>query len=80
MATARIHTPFVDGYLKRTYPGKEREMFAKLSAYQPIGRMGKPREVAALIRFLASREAAHINGQIIGVDGGLAAVLAASRS
>ena len=46
----------------------------------PDQRPGHAREVAALIRFLASREAAHINGQIIGVDGGLAAVLAASRS
>ena len=46
---ARVHTPFVDGFLARNYPGRETEMFEKLSAAQPIGRMGRPEEVAALV-------------------------------
>ncbi|MBI1851703.1 MAG: SDR family oxidoreductase [Planctomycetes bacterium] len=68
---ARIHTPMVDGYLAKSYPGHEAEMFAKLSAYQPIGRMGKPEEVAALALYLCSDEAAFITGQAFPIDGGV---------
>jgi 2-keto-3-deoxy-L-fuconate dehydrogenase len=67
---ARIHTPFVDGFLSKNYPGNEPEMFAKLSAAQPIGRMGKPDEVAALIAFLLSDESAFITGTAYDIDGG----------
>jgi NAD(P)-dependent dehydrogenase (short-subunit alcohol dehydrogenase family) len=67
---ARVHTPFVDGFLAKNYPGKEEEMFAKLAAGQPIGRMGRPEEVAALIAFLASDEAAFITGSAYDIDGG----------
>jgi NAD(P)-dependent dehydrogenase (short-subunit alcohol dehydrogenase family) len=67
---ARVHTPFVDGYLAMNYPGQEKEMFAKLSAAQPIGRMGEPREIAALVAFLASDEAGFITGSAYDIDGG----------
>jgi len=67
---ARVHTPFVDGFLAKNYPGKEAEMFAKLAAGQPIGRMGRPEEVAALVAFLASDEAAFITGSAYDIDGG----------
>ena len=67
---ARVHTPFVDGFLAKNYPGKEAEMFAKLAAGQPIGRMGRPEEVAALVAFLASDEAAFITGSSYNIDGG----------
>src|SRR6266849_1935856 len=70
ISPARVHTPFVDGYLQRNYPGKENEMFAKLSAAQPIGRMGEPHEVAALALFLCSEEAAFITGVDYPIDGG----------
>ena len=43
---ARVHTPFVDGYLAENYPGREAEMMKTLSEYQPIGRMGQPDEIA----------------------------------
>ncbi len=59
---ARVHTPFVDGFLAKNYPGKEKEMFAKLAAAQPIGRMGEPAEIAALVAFLCSDEAGFITG------------------
>eukprot|EP00466_Bigelowiella_natans_P013086 jgi/Bigna1/47937/estExt_Genewise1.C_200063 len=68
---ARIHTPFVDGYLKKHYPGKEKEMFENLSKYQPMGRMGQPKEVAALVLYLASREAAFVTGAEYRIDGGV---------
>jgi len=70
ISPARVHTPFVDGYLRKNYPGREPEMFQKLSASQPIGRMGEPEEVAALALFLCSDEAAFITGTDYPIDGG----------
>lgn len=70
ISPARVHTPFVDGFLKNTYPGKEAAMFEKLSRTQPIGRMGKPEEVAALALYLCSDEASFITGCDYPVDGG----------
>lgn len=68
---ARVHTPFVDGYLRNSYPGREEEMFKQLSEYQPIGRMGTPEEVAALALYLCSDEASFITGQAYPIDGGV---------
>ena len=70
ISPARVHTPFVDGYLRKNYPGREQEMFQKLSASQPIGRMGEPEEVAALALFLCSDEAGFITGTDYPIDGG----------
>jgi len=70
ISPARVHTPFVDGFLKNTYPGKEEEMFEKLSKTQPIGRMGTPDEIAALALYLCSEEASFITGCDYLVDGG----------
>ena len=67
---ARVHTPFVDGFIAKNYPGQEAEMFAKLSAGQPIGRMGEPEEIATLIAFLCSPQAAFITGSAYDIDGG----------
>jgi NAD(P)-dependent dehydrogenase (short-subunit alcohol dehydrogenase family) len=70
ISPARIHTPFVDGFLKKNYPGREDEMFEKLSATQPIGRMGTPQEVADLALYLCSDEAAFATGTDYPIDGG----------
>ena len=70
VSPARVHTTFVDGFLKNNYPGREAEMFEKLSKSQPIGRMAKPEEVAALVLFLSSDEAGFITGCDYPVDGG----------
>jgi NAD(P)-dependent dehydrogenase (short-subunit alcohol dehydrogenase family) len=67
---ARVHTPFVDGFVAKNYPGREAETMAKLSASQPIGRMGRPDEIAALVAFLASDEAGFITGSCYDIDGG----------
>ena len=67
---ARVHTPFVDGFIKKNYPGREEEMFANLSATQPIGRMGKPEEIAHLALYLCSDEANFITGSFYPIDGG----------
>jgi 2-keto-3-deoxy-L-fuconate dehydrogenase len=70
ISPARVHTPFVDGFLKKNYPGKEMEMFDKLSKTQPIGRMARPEEIAALVLYLCSDEAAFITGCDYPIDGG----------
>lgn len=70
ISPARVHTSFVDGFLKANYPGKEEEMFQKLSKTQPIGRMGKPSEIAALALYLCSDEAGFVTGCDYPIDGG----------
>ena len=70
ISPARVHTPFVDGFISKNYAGKEEEMFEKLSQSQPIGRMGKPDEIAALALYLCSDEAGFITGCDYPIDGG----------
>jgi 2-keto-3-deoxy-L-fuconate dehydrogenase len=70
ISPARVHTAFVDGFLNKNYPGQEKEMFEKLSKAQPIGRMGKPEEIAALALYLCSDEAGFITGTDYPIDGG----------
>ena len=70
ISPGRVHTPFVDGFLKKNYPGKEAEMFDKLSKTQPIGRMGKPIEIAHQVLYLCSDEANFITGSDYAIDGG----------
>jgi 2-keto-3-deoxy-L-fuconate dehydrogenase len=70
VSPARVHTPFVDGFLAKNYPGREAEMFDKLSKTQPIGRMAKPEEIAYLILYLCSDEASFITGCDYPIDGG----------
>lgn len=70
ISPARVHTPFVDGFIQKNYPGNEEEMFKKLSQSQPIGRMAKPEEVAALALYLCSEEASFITGCDYPIDGG----------
>ncbi|OYX86004.1 MAG: short-chain dehydrogenase [Flavobacteriales bacterium 32-34-25] len=70
ISPARIHTPFVDGFIKKNYPDKQAEMFEKLSKTQPIGRMGEPEEVANLALYLCSDEASFITGSNYALDGG----------
>jgi NAD(P)-dependent dehydrogenase (short-subunit alcohol dehydrogenase family) len=70
ISPARVHTGFVDGYLAKNYPGREAEMFAQLSASQPIGRMAEPEEVANLALYLCSDEASFLTGVDYALDGG----------
>jgi len=70
ISPARVHTPFVDDYLKNNYPEREQEMFGKLAKAQPIGRMAEPSEVASLALFLCSDEASFITGTDYPLDGG----------
>jgi 2-keto-3-deoxy-L-fuconate dehydrogenase len=70
ISPARVHTPFVDGFLEKNYPDQKQEMFEKLSKSQPIGRMGTTDEIAALALYLCSDEAAFITGNDYPIDGG----------
>ena len=72
ISPGRVHTPFVDGYLRKHYPGREQEMYDKLAKTQPIGRMAEPEEVASLAVFLCSDSSAYITGSDYLVDGGFA--------
>lgn len=74
ISPGRVHTPFVDGFLRANYPGKETEVFARLARTQPIGRMGEPDEIAALALFLCSDDAAFITGSNFPIDGGFASL------
>lgn len=70
ISPARVHTPFVDGFLRKCYPGREQEMFNKLARAQPIGRMAKPEEVATMALFLCSEWSGFLTGANIPFDGG----------
>lgn len=70
ISPARVHTPFVDGFIAKNYPGKEKEMFEKLSKSQPIGRMAKTSEIAGLALYLSAEESSFITGMDYPIDGG----------
>lgn len=70
ISPARVHTPFVDGFIRKNYPGQEKKMFENLSKTQPIGRMGTPQEIADLALYLSSDEASFITGSNFPIDGG----------
>jgi 2-keto-3-deoxy-L-fuconate dehydrogenase len=65
-----VETPFVDAYLARYHAGEEEETRKQLHARQPIGRMGRPEEIAPLALYLASDEAAYVTGSQMVIDGG----------
>jgi NAD(P)-dependent dehydrogenase (short-subunit alcohol dehydrogenase family) len=70
ISPARVHTPFVDGFVAKNYPGHEAEKLKELGASQPIGRMGRPDEIAALALYLCSDEASFLTGVDYPIDGG----------
>ena len=70
ISPARIHTPFVDGFIKDNFPNEVEKKFMELSQTQPIGRMGTPEEVANLALYLCSDEASFITGSNFPIDGG----------
>jgi 2-keto-3-deoxy-L-fuconate dehydrogenase len=71
ISPARVHTPFVDGFIKRNYPGRETEMMAVLSKTQPVGRMARPEEIAGMAVYLCSDMASFLTGADIPFDGGV---------
>lgn len=74
ISPARVHTPFVDSFLRKNYPGREKEMFETLARSQPVGRMAEPHEVASLALYLCSDEASFVTGTDYPMDGGFFAL------
>ena len=70
ISPARVHTPFVDGFIAKNYAGQEAEMFEKLSKTQPIGPMAEPAEVGARALYLCPDEAGFVTGCDYPLDGG----------
>jgi NAD(P)-dependent dehydrogenase (short-subunit alcohol dehydrogenase family) len=65
-----VQTPFVEGYLEKFYKDNKDEVRAELRARQPLGRLGQPAEIASMVRYLASDEAAFVTGSLFTMDGG----------
>jgi len=70
ISPGRVHTPFVDNFIEKNYADNRAEIFENLSKSQPIGRMGRPDEIAALVDYLCSEDAAFITGSNLPIDGG----------
>jgi 2-keto-3-deoxy-L-fuconate dehydrogenase len=69
-----VQTPFVEGYLEKFHKHNKEEVRAELRARQPVGRLGRPEEIASMVRYLASDEAAFISGSLFTIDGGWTAM------
>jgi NAD(P)-dependent dehydrogenase (short-subunit alcohol dehydrogenase family) len=67
--TLRVNA-FVEGYLEKFHKHNKEEMRTELRARQPVGRLGRPEEVASMVRYLASDEAAFVSGSLMTIDGG----------
>ena len=65
-----VHTPFVEGYLEKYHAHEKDKIRAELHARQPMGRMGKPEEIAAMVRYICSDAAEFMTGSLLTIDGG----------
>ena len=65
-----VDTPFVEAYLEKYHKHEKEKVRGELNLRQPIGRMGRPDEVANLALYLASDEAGFVQGSIFTIDGG----------
>ncbi|MBI3281049.1 MAG: SDR family oxidoreductase [Acidobacteria bacterium] len=65
-----VDTPFVEAYLEKYHKDEKQEMRQQLNLRQPLGRLGRPEEIAHLALYLGSDEAAFVNGSVVTIDGG----------
>ena len=65
-----VETPFVEGYLEKFHKHEKDKVRAELHARQPVGRMGRPDEIANLALYLCSSEAEFVTGSAVAIDGG----------
>jgi NAD(P)-dependent dehydrogenase (short-subunit alcohol dehydrogenase family) len=65
-----VDTPFVEAYLEKYHKHEKDEVRAQLNQRQPIGRLGKPTEIAHMVLYLCSDEAEFVTGSVLTIDGG----------
>jgi len=65
-----VDTPFVEGYLEKYHSHEKDKIRAELNQRQPVGRLGRPEEIAHLVLYLCSPEAAFVTGSVVTIDGG----------
>jgi NAD(P)-dependent dehydrogenase (short-subunit alcohol dehydrogenase family) len=65
-----VDTPFVEGYLEKYHSHEKEKVRAELNLRQPMGRLGRPEEIANLVLYLCSDEAAFVTGSVVTIDGG----------
>ena len=70
IAPGTVDSPFVESYLEKYHKHEKAEMRVQLNQRQPIGRLGKPDEIAHMVLYLASDEAGFVQGSIQTIDGG----------
>jgi NAD(P)-dependent dehydrogenase (short-subunit alcohol dehydrogenase family) len=70
IAPGTVDTPFVEGYLEKYHKHEKDQVREQLNQRQPVGRMGKPDEIAWLALYLCSDQAAFVNGSVVAIDGG----------
>jgi NAD(P)-dependent dehydrogenase (short-subunit alcohol dehydrogenase family) len=74
IAPGTIDSPFVEGYLEKFHSHEKEKVRAELHQRQPIGRMGRPDEIAKLALYVSSAAAEFMNGSVLTIDGGWTAV------
>ncbi len=74
IAPGTVESPFVEGYLEKFHSHEKDKVRAELHQRQPIGRMGRPDEIAKLALYISSSAAEFMNGSVITIDGGWTAV------
>jgi 2-keto-3-deoxy-L-fuconate dehydrogenase len=74
IAPGTIESPFVEGYLEKFHSHEKDKVRGELHQRQPIGRMGRPDEIAKLALYVSSSAAEFMNGSVLTIDGGWTAV------
>jgi len=63
-------TPFVESYIAKYHSHEVEKIRAEINARQPVGRLGRPDEMADLVLYLTSPEAGYVTGSVMFIDGG----------
>ncbi len=70
IAPGTVQSPFVEGYLQKYHAHEIDKMRVELAARQPMGRLGTPEEIAAMVHYICSPEADFMTGSVVNIDGG----------
>jgi 2-keto-3-deoxy-L-fuconate dehydrogenase len=70
IAPGTVDSPFVEGYLEKYHRNEKEKVRAELNQRQPIGRLGRPDEIAKLALYISSPAADFMHGSVVTIDGG----------